>query len=226
MLYEGNLKKHLKPDGLQLRYLLDTKQPVVGTCPPLEELESLSPWATVWLFIGGEILVTCVSVASLYKALPETTFELLPVQALSNEDHLAAFLFTLRPRLLGRAREGHVHSLENKFLCHSLNSEHTFRPEDVGALFPQKPPNPFVQLGLINLALHVHAYRAHTVVVHVLLVIIQETILHLHDLVKIKCPNSHDVVHVDATVLASSNLDILIDHADPLLYLIKRRLIN
>jgi len=72
-------------------------------------------------------------------ALHEATCELLSVQILTDEDHLAALLLVRSPCAFHRVCKEHVDCLEDKLLLHAFDSKNTLASEEVGAPLFQKP---------------------------------------------------------------------------------------
>merc|ERR1712151_753878 len=92
----------------------------------------------------------------LSHATLETVCELLTIQILSNENHLAAPFLARFPGPLHGVGKEHVDRLEDKFLLHALYSQNALAPEKVDSLLLQESGNPIVKLLLDDLTGHVN----------------------------------------------------------------------
>merc|ERR550525_1184434 len=102
---------------------------------------------------------------SLSHALHEPTRQLLPVEILADEDHLAPFFLVGLPWLTLRVCEEHMDSLEHEPIFHALHSKDAFRAEEVHALLLEQPADPLLELVIVNLPWHVNTHGAHARVV-------------------------------------------------------------
>mmetsp|Transcript_35372 Transcript_35372/g.80355 ORF Transcript_35372/g.80355 Transcript_35372/m.80355 type:complete len:489 (-) Transcript_35372:42-1508(-) len=158
---------------------------------------------------------------SLGEALREAAGELLTVQVLADEDHLAAALLALGPGALLRVGEEHVDGLEDELLLHALHREHALGAEEVHALLPEQPADPLVQLLLDHLTRDVDAHGADALVVLVVVAVLQEGVVHGDDLVQGEAADAHDEVHVHFAVRGALDGHARVDGADAPLHLLQ-----
>mmetsp|Transcript_10131 Transcript_10131/g.30019 ORF Transcript_10131/g.30019 Transcript_10131/m.30019 type:complete len:228 (-) Transcript_10131:1129-1812(-) len=117
--------------------------------------------------------------ASLHQALVELLIELLAIQVLANEHHLAYPLLAFLPGLLGLAAELHVHRVEHKLLGHTLHGQNALRAVHPWAVLLHQPPDEDVQLVLGDLAIPLNANGSHAVVMHVSLLLVRGVVAAL-----------------------------------------------